>query len=604
MSGVPQNGAAPDWSTLRMSADHSTGLGGPVSVRAPRPARSMASADRKYALGLDFGTESVRALVVDTERGVEVAQAVQPYSHGVITQELPGGSKALPPDFALQSAQDYLDAAVAAISRVLQTVPAEGISGIGVDFTACTVLPIRKDGTPLMLLEEFRSEPHAWVKLWKHHAAQPEADRINEVARERGEAFLKYYSGAISCEWMLPKCLEIARYAPEVYAAADYFIDAGDWFVHQLTGRFTRNSCAAGYKGLWSAEIGFPSKDFLGTLDPALPQLRDLDEKWIRDIVAPGTRVGGVSRAFAARSGLIEGTPVSAATIDAHSGVAGMGIYTEGPMAIIMGTSSCHMVLSRELKLFDGCAGAVQDGIVPGFVGYESGQPAVGDIFGWFARDFMNPALRGGGTLSPVSPVLNDLFTDLSRKAAALRPGESGLIALDWMNGNRSTLMNSHLSGMILGLTLDSRPEDVYRALIEATAFGTRMIVEAHRSAGIPVNELVVCGGLTQDPLIMQIYADVTGLPVKVAASNQAVALGAAIFGALAAGPAEGGFDSLEDAIVRMTAPPRELFEPEASHRVTYDSLYSAYRNATEHFGRKVPDFMKELKELKKKVKK
>jgi L-ribulokinase len=564
-----------------------------ASVQSALPRSSAQEVIRKYALGLDFGTESVRALVVDCERGVETAQAVQPYAHGVITSSLPGSSVPLPPEFALQNAQDYLDAAISAIQRVLKTVPAISISGVGVDFTACTILPITKDGTPLMFKDEFRANPHAWVKLWKHHAAQIEADKVNELARDRGEGFLKYYSGTISSEWMLPKCWEIASRAPEIYEAADLFIDAGDWFVQQMTGQFTRNSCAAGYKGLWNAELGFPSKDFLGALDPAI---RDLDDKWLKNIVAPGSWAGGVSKKFAALAGLIEGTPVSAATIDAHSGVAGMGVYREGAMSIIMGTSSCHMALSRELKHFQGYAGVVKDGIIPGFYGYESGQAAVGDIFGWYARDFLTPGARA------LTSIENDPFGELSRKAAALAPGASGLVALDWMNGNRSVLMNSHLSGMLLGLTLTTRPEEVYRALVEATAFGTRVIIEAHQKAGIPITELVVCGGLTQDPFIMQTYADVTGLPVKVAASNQAVALGAAIFGAMAAGKDEGGFAHLEDAIVRMTAPARRSFIPDLDTQGAYEALYSVYLNALDHFGRQQPGIMKSLKELKAKA--
>lgn len=538
---------------------------------------------RKFALGLDFGTESVRVLAVDCERGVEAAEAVVRYPHAVITDTLPSSGAKLPPDFALQHAQDYIDSAVKALREVLTRVPAAQVSGIGVDFTACTILPIRKDGTPLMFEERFRANPHAWVKLWKHHAAQPEAERIVAHARDRMSsdgAFLKFTGGTVSSEWMLPKCWEVARHAPEVYAEADVFIDAGDWFVQQMTGAFTRNSCAAGYKGHWSAEQGFPSQEFLTRLDPKLSGLRD---KWLNAIHAPGAKAGAVSKRFAELSGLQAGTPVSAATIDAHSGVAGMGVYREGSLSIIMGTSSCHMAISRELKLFEGCAGVVSDGIIPGFYGYESGQAAVGDLFGWFAREFMGAS-----------------FADLSTKAAELVPGESGLIALDWMNGSRTPIMNANLSGMILGLTLDSKPHEVYRALIEATAFGTRQIVETHQNAGIPIRELVVCGGLTQDPLILQIYADVTGLPVKVAASNQAVALGAAIFGALAAGQAEGGFGTMEEAITKMTAPHRQSYEPNAAHRQAYDALFAVYRDATEHYGRTQSLLMKQLKELKK----
>lgn len=536
----------------------------------------------RFALGLDFGTESVRALAVDCDVGEEAAQAVVPYADGVITRDLP-------PDFALQNPENYVDSSLKAIRAILKDVPAERITGIGVDFTACTILPILRDGTPLMRLERFRSDPHAWVKLWKHHAAQPEADLINEVARRRGEPFMKYYSGLISSEWMLPKCWEVARHAPTVYAATDIFIDAGDWIVHQITGRFTRNSCAAGYKGLWNSDLGFPSKDFLGALDPAI---RDLDEKWLKNIVSPGQRAGQVSEAFADRSGLIETTPVSAAIIDAHSGVAGMGVCREGPVSLIMGTSTCHMVLSRKLRLFEGYAGVVKDGIIPGFYGYESGQSAVGDIFGWFAKDFLNTE-----------------FDEISAKAAALKPGESGLVALDWLNGNRSVLMNSDLTGMVLGLTLDSRPEEVYRTWIEGTAFGTRQIIETHESAGIPVTELVACGGLVKDPMIMQVYSDVTGLPVKVAASSQAVALGAAILGALAssdagtepqAAPSAVDRSSMtEEVIARMTQPPAEVYHPDPTAKSVYDRLYAVYLHAHDHFGRENPEIMKRLKEIK-----
>jgi L-ribulokinase len=530
----------------------------------------------RYALALDFGTESVRALAVDYANGAEAARAVVPYEHGVITRDLP-------PDFALQDADDYLASGIEAIRTVLRDAPATRIAGIGVDFTACTILPVLRDGTPLMRVEHLRPNPHAWVKLWKHHAAQPEADLVNAIARDRGEPFMRYYNGLVSSEWMLPKCWEVARNAPDVYAATDIFIDAGDWIVQQMTGAFVRNACVAGYKGLWSADYGFPSKEFLAALDPAI---RDLDDKWLTNVVSPGRRAGVVTAAFAELSGLVAGTPVSAATIDAHSGVAGMGVCREGPVSLIMGTSTCHMVLAKELRLFEGYAAVARDGIIPGYWGYESGQSAVGDIFGWFAERFV-----GGG------------FEGLSAKAAALKPGSSGLVALDWHNGNRSVLMNANLTGMVLGLTLDSRPEEVYRALVEATAFGTRTIIDAHVRAGVTATELYVCGGLTQDPGIMQVYADVMDLPVKVAASSQAVALGSAIFGALAAEDDGAEIDRaavIEATIARMTRPPAKTYSPEPVATAVYDGLYDVYRHAHDHFGRDHPSIMKTLKEIRK----
>jgi L-ribulokinase len=436
---------------------------------------------------------------------------------------------------------------------------------------------VLKDGTPLMELPEFAHHPHAWVKLWKHHGAKDEADQINELAKARKESFLKYYGGTISSEWMLPKCLEILNHAPDVFERADLIVDAGDWIVHALTGSWSRNSCAAGYKGFWSEELGFPSTDFLKALDP---KLESLHEKWLKNIVPPGQKAGVVSDTFAKISGLKAGTPVSAATIDAHSGVAGMGVFQTGSMSIIMGTSSCHMALSSELKIFEGFGGVVKDGILPGFYGYESGQAAVGDLFAWFNRDLLG----------------RSSFEEIGARAKLLKPGQAGVVALDWQNGNRSVLMNPHLSGMFLGLTLQTKPEQIYRACVEATAMGTRRIIESYTENGIPIREIVVCGGLTKESWLLQIYSDVCKLPLKVAASNQAVALGAAIFGALSA---EGGITHarLENRIVRMTRPAIKTFHPEPKSQAIYEKLYSVYLDAHDYFGIKRPDLMKSLRE-------
>lgn len=534
---------------------------------------------RRYALGLDFGTESVRALIVDCTTGAEAAQSVAVYPHGVICTSLPGDARPLPPEFALQHPGDYVASAVQVIREVLKRVPPNEIIGLGVDFTACTILPVRADGSPLMMDERYCRDPHAWVKLWKHHAAQPEAEEATAVARARQEPFLRYYSGVIYSEWMLPKCWEIARHSPAVYSAAELIVDAGDWIVQQMTGRFVRNACAAGYKGLWNAELGLPASEFLTALDPALANLR---EKWLQEIYPPGRAVGGLNPAFAVRCGLRPGTPVSAATIDAHSGVAGMGVCRAGTMAIIMGTSACHLVLSKELRFFDGFAGVVQDGILPGWFGYESGQAAVGDIFAWFAKSFAT-----GG---------DDAFGPLSRAADQLSPGESGLLVLDWLNGCRSVLMDADLSGLILGVTLATQPAHIYRALIEGCALGTRTIIDSYRSGGLPIEELVVCGGLTQDPLIMQIHADATGLPIRVAASQQSVALGAAIFGALAAGREGGGFDRAADAIAAMTGPAARSYTPDPRAAAIYDALYELYQGCHDHFGRNERTTMQRLR--------
>lgn len=534
----------------------------------------------RYALGLDYGTESVRALAVDCENGTEAAEAVFVYPHGVMTQTLPDGCGSLPPDFALQHPADYLQGTLAVIRSILQAVPAEEIIGIGVDFTACTVLPVRKDGTPLCTLPEFRDNRHAWVKLWKHHAAQPQADRTNAVAHERNEKFLHYCSGAVSSEWLVPKCLETLEEAPEVYHAADLFMEAGDWIVQQMTGTFTRNACAAGYKGLWSEELGNPSGKFLAALNP---EFDGLNQKLIPNILPAGVCAGTVSKHFASISGLRETTPVSAAIIDAHSGVPGMGVSGPGPLCMIMGTSACHMLPASELHLFSGYAGVVKDGIFPGFYGYESGQSAVGDLFAWFSKTFSGIP-----------------FQELEQKARQLKAGESGLIALDWMNGNRSILMNAGLSGMLLGLTLASKPAEVYRALIEGSAFGTKIIIDSYRNNGIPVKELIACGGLTGSDFIMQIFCDVLDMPVKIAASGQAVALGSAIFGAVAAGTTQGGFKTVEEAVEKMTRPCTKTFHPDPQAAAVYRDLFAIYRQCHAFFGEENPQLMKQLKQIRK----
>jgi len=534
-----------------------------------------------YSIGLDFGTESCRALLINLTTGEEVAQAVYIYENGVITERLPieGGEK-LPPEWALQDPEDYLRALRKVIKEVLEQGGAESqeVIGVGIDFTACTILPVKSDGTPLCLLSKYRDNPHSWVKLWKHHAAQREADDINQVARERGEEFLKYYGGLISSEWMIPKSLQIAREAKELYDAADILIDAGDWIVLQLTAEKTRNSCVAGYKGMWIDTLGFPSKEFLGAVDPLIENI--VEEKFITNIVPPGVMAGKIDEKGAELCGLPIGTPVSAATIDAHSGVPGMGVTGEGVMSLIMGTSTCHMVLSKKAILFEGFAGMVKDGIIPGFYGYESGQAATGDILAWFVKNFVPSRYAEEAQRRSI-----DLFQLLSEKSASLAPGASGLLALDWMNGNRSVLMNANLSGLIIGLTLATKPEEIHRALIEAVSFGTRRIVESYTSACIKIDELVGCGTLSGNPLIMQITADVCGLPIKAAASEQAVALGAAIFGAVAAGKQKGGFDTVGEAVERMVRPPIAVYKPQGERKSIYDQLYREYLKLHDHFG-------------------
>ncbi|MEI7849335.1 MAG: ribulokinase [Chloroflexota bacterium] len=554
----------------------------------------------KYTIGVDFGSESGRSVLVDVSDGREVATAVYPYSNSVIDEHLPESGIYLEPDWALQDPQDYIRTFKITIPAVLEQsgVAPEDVIGIGIDFTACTMLPVKADGTPLCDLAEFRSQPHAWVKLWKHHAAQPEADSLNASAHAMGQEWLKRYGGKISSEWFFSKALQIANEAPELYAAADRLLEAADWVVWQLTGVETRNSCAAGYKAFWSKREGFPNKAFFATLNPLIENI--IDEKMTRDIRSIGEKAGELTTQAAAWTGLKAGTAVAIANVDAHVAVPGTSVVEPGHMVMIMGTSTCHMVLSKEEHLVPGICGYVKDGILPGLFGYEAGQTCVGDHFAWFTEN----CIPGAYEREADARGLN-IHQLLEEKAARLKPGESGLLALDWWNGNRSVLVDVDLTGLLIGATLLTKPEEIYRALIEATAYGTRVIVEAMENNGVPVSELVACGGLPdKNQMLMQIYADVTGREFKVSASKQTPALGSAMFGAVAAGKAAGGYDSIYEAAPSMGKLKQVTYKPQPQAVKIYNQLFAEYIALHDYFGRGGNDVMKRLKLIKADAKK
>ena len=555
----------------------------------------------KYALGIDFGTESGRAALVDVADGREVATSVYSYLHGVIDEKLPISDKEvhLEPDWALQDPEDYLRTFQVAIPAVMKEsgIDAADVIGLGIDFTACTMLPVKADGTPLCFLPEFHDRPHAWVKLWKHHAAQPEADKINETARRMGLKWLDRYGGKISSEWFFSKVLQILDEAPEVYAAADRMIEAADWVIWQLTGVESRNSCTAGYKAIWSKREGFPDQSYFKTLDPRLEDV--VDEKMSRIIQPMGDRAGGLTEQAAKWTGLVPGTAVAIANVDAHVAVPAATVTEPGRMVMIMGTSICHMVLGTEEQIVPGMCGYVEDGIIPGYFGYEAGQSCVGDHFAWFVEN-CTPA----SYVQEADHLSIDIHQLLEEKAARLKPGESGLLALDWWNGNRSVLVDVDLTGLLLGATLATKPEEIYRALIEATAYGTRVIVDTFQDNGVPIWELVACGGLPEkNKLLMQIYADVTGREIKVSASTQTPALGSAMFGAVAAGKASGGYDTIYEAATTMAHLKGETFKPIPENQGVYERLYTEYLRLHDYFGRGGNDVMKTLKKIKAEVK-
>jgi L-ribulokinase len=552
---------------------------------------------KRYALGLDFGTASARAVLVDVETGDEAASHVYPYPHGVMDSQLPRGVT-LGTDWVLQHPRDYLQALETAVPEVMRQAGAspEQVVGIGVDFTSCTVLPATAEGTPLCLSEEFSKNPHAWVKLWKHHAAQPEADRLTELLAERDPERLGLYGGKVSSEWLWPKAAQIADEAPEVWEATERLVEAGDWIVWTITGVQTRSACQAGYKAMWSAEHGDVDNAILADLHPGLDGV--VGTKVLAEVAPVGKRAGGLNSAWAKVFGLREGTPVAVALIDAHSAVPAAGIAKPGDMLLMMGTSMCHMALGDELKPAKGIAGVVRDGILPGLYGYEAGQPAVGDIFEWFVRTSVPPEYHEEAAKRDIS-----IYQLLEEKAGGLRPGESGLLVLDWWNGNRSTLQDADLSGLIVGLTLETTPEEIYRALIEGTAFGTRMILDACTSQGIPVTRLTGAGGLAEkNALLMQIYADVTERPIRVAAPSQATATGCAIHGAVAAGADGGGYNTFDEAIAKMGGVKDITYAPQPKASAVYRRLYSDYHRLYQTFGQGGNDVMHRLKNIKREV--
>lgn len=551
----------------------------------------------KYTIGVDYGSLSGRAVLVETSTGKEIASAVYEYPHAVMDKTLPDGTP-LGHDWALQHPQDYIDVLAKTIPEILKKsgVNPADVIGIGTDFTACTVLPVKKDGTPLCFLDEYKSNPHAYVKLWKHHAAQDKANKLNEIAEKRGEAWLKNYGGKISSEWAIPKIWQVLDEAPEIYNAMDRWIEAADWIIWQLTGVETRNSCTAGYKAIWNKKTGYPSKEFFKALDPRLENV--VEEKLGTVIVPLGDKAGELTEEMAKLTGLKAGTPVAVGNVDAHVCVPAVGIDGPGKMLAIMGTSTCHIMMGTEEHQVPGMCGVVEDGVMPGYFGYEAGQSCVGDHFAWFVENCCPASYFEDAKAKGMN-----IHKYLREKAQKLKVGQSGLVALDWWNGNRSVLVDVDLTGMILGMTLQTTPEEIYRALIEATAFGTRMIIENYREHGVPVEEFFASGGISQkDPLMMQIYSDVLNMPIKIAGSEQGPALGSAIFASVAAGKAAGGYDDVFEAARVMGNVKDVVYTPIPENVKVYDKLFAEYRKLHDYFGRGANDVMKRLKEIKKSV--
>jgi L-ribulokinase len=534
------------------------------------------SPEERYVVGVDFGTLSGRAVVVRVSDGAELGTGVHEYVHAVIDDRLPETASLLPPDWALQVPDDYRDVLRSAVPAA---VAAAGIDpalviGIATDFTACTMVPCLLDGTPLNEVDGLADRPHAYVKLWKHHAAQPHADRINELARGRGEDWLPRYGGLISSEWEFAKALQLFEEDRLVYDRMERWVEAADWIVWQLCGQYLRNACTAGYKGILQ-DGRYPSADFLEQLAPGFGGF--VAEKLDHPIGQLGSAAGRLTAEASAWTGLPTGIAVAVGNVDAHVTAPAAQAVEAGQMVAIMGTSTCHVMSADVLREVPGMCGVVEGGIVAGRWGYEAGQSGVGDIFGWFVDNAVPPSYHEAAATAGES--LHEYLTGL---AAGQAVGEHGLVALDWHSGNRSVLVDHELSGLLVGQTLATRPEDSYRALLEATAFGTRVIVETFAGHGVPVQELIIAGGLAKNALLMQIYADVTRLPLSIIDSEQGPALGSAIHAAVAAG----AYSDVPTAAKSMGKVRRGVHLPDEERARAYDELFGLYLELHEHFGR------------------
>jgi L-ribulokinase len=541
---------------------------------------------------VDFGTLSGRAVVVDVDDGSTLGSAVHEYAHGVLTETLPGDGTRLPHDWALQVPGDYAEVLRNAVPKALAAsgVTADEVIGVGTDFTACTILPTLADGTPLSEVAEFADRPHAYVKLWRHHAAQAQADRINALAHERAEPWIARYGGKLSSEWALAKGLQLLEEDPEIYDRMDHWVEAADWIIWRLCGSYVRNVCTAGYKAVYQ-DGRYPSREFLGALDERFTDFFDV--KVAQPLGELGSAAGGLTEEAARWTGLRPGTPVAVGNVDAHVTSPAAQAIEPGQMLMVMGTSTCHVMNSDSLAEVPGMCGVVRDGITPGLWGYEAGQSGVGDIFAWQVHNAVPASYAERAAAQGMD--LHEYLTDLASRQPV---GAHGLIALDWLSGNRSVLVDHELSGTIVGLTLGTRPEDVYRALLESTAFGTRKIIESVEASGVQVTELIVAGGLLKNKFLMQMYADVTRRPLSLCADEQAPALGSGIHAAVAAG----AYPDVHAASAAMGHKQSAAYLPDEDRAGAYDALYAEYATLHDYFGRGENDVMHRLKAIQRKA--
>jgi len=542
----------------------------------------------KYVIGTDFGTLSARSILVELTSGRIIAEAIYKYPHAVLTYN--DFALKSNKDTALQHPQDYINAISETVGSLLSDtgIAPKDVQGLGIDFTASTIMPIKADGTPLCFTDTYRNNPHAYVKLWKHHGANREADEITQKAQELNCSWLSDLGGKISSEWMFPKILETAKEAPEVYKDTDRFLEAGEWICMMLTGNEVRSSCMAGYKAQWSKENGYPDNDFWALFGDEFANI--IGTKVSENVRAPFNIYGKISSEGHKLTGLEEGTVVSIPLIDAHAALPAAGIVAPGKLMMIAGTSCCHIVLSDKDIKISGICGKVEDGIIPGLFAYEAGQSCVGDLFDWFVKNCVPESYYNKAAELKMS-----IFDYLTHLASSLDIKSSKLLVLDYWTGNRTPYADFDLSGMILGLTLETRPEHIYKALLEGCAFGTKAIIDIFEENGIMINEIVASGGIShKNDLFMQICSDVTGKKISVVTSDQSAAKGSAITASVACGY----FKDINEAVGVMGEKCSKLFDPKPQNSERYSKLYKEYRVLSEYFACGKNDVMKRIKEI------
>lgn len=539
-------------------------------------------------IGLDYGSLSCRGILADVRDGSILAQAEMAYPHGILDRQLPDGTP-LMGDWCLQHPGDYLAALKKIVPELLKTggIPKEEVIGIGIDFTASTVIPL--DGHFHPLCETYPSRPHAWPKLWKHHGASLQAEKLTAACENTD--YLSRYGGKISSECLTAKVLQVFEEDREMYDAAHGFVEAMDYVTGLLCGIPVFGGSVAAAKAFHSRESGYPDESFFSSVHPDLASLprEKLAERYVNcRFVSPWEKAGVLCPEMADNLGLCPGIAVSGPQMDAYAAMPGLGIAKPGVMLLVVGTSTGVMLLERENRPVEGTTACLPDTYYPGLWGYGSGQASVGDAFAWFVKNCAPEGYAIAAREKGLS--IHQYLTELAKE---LVPGESGLIALDWLGGNRSCLGNPNLSGMILGLTLQTKPEHIYRSLLEATAFGLRRILEAYRSAGVAVEEIWACGGIpNKNPLLMQIYADVLDMPLHVGTCTQAPALGSAIYAAAAAGCGD-----IFETVAAMGDRSCRVYEPNPGNRQRYDDLYREYRQLHDYFGRGENPVMEKLRE-------